>query len=426
MSISIKLVIMIKDHVTILKEIVKYLLIGTVIGAIVGVLGAFFLFSLKWAYQTRNTYPYFIWLLPIGGFTVGYVYHQWGKSVVGGNNQIIEEINKPTKHISFLMTPFVLFGTIITHLFGGSAGREGTAVQIGASVADQLTKVFKLTNEDRRILLKAGVAAGFASVFGTPLAGILFAFEVSNIGKVNYRALFACLVSAVLADAFTRFIGAPHTHYHINLVPDLSFVNMSWSVLAGVVFGVGGMAFSLGTKYSGVLFAKIGYPPLRPLVGGLIFALVVFTFGYETTERFHGLGVEHIVRSFEQEVPSYDFIAKITLTSLILGSGFKGGEVTPIFFTGATLGNALSKVIPLPISLLAGMGFVAVFAAAANTPIATILMGIELFGHESMYYVAIACITAYLISGKTSIYKSQTIGIAKSINLKEDENLKIG
>lgn len=395
---------------------------------LVGAFGAFFLFGLKWAYATRNNFQYFIWLLPIGGFMVGYVYHNWGKSVVGGNNQIIEEINEPKKHISFLMAPFVLFGTLVTHLFAGSAGREGTAVQIGASLADQVTKLFKLDDEGRKILLKSGVAAGFASVFGTPLAGILFSFEFSNIGRTNYRSIFSCLIAAVLADVFTYYLGAPHTHYEIEIVPDLNFVNSAWSILAGIVFGFGGMAFSLATKYSGVLFSKIQYPPLRPLVGGLIFALIVFGFGYGATERFHGLGVEHIVKSFyrDPDVTSYDFIAKITLTALILGAGFKGGEVTPLFFTGATLGNALSKIIPLPTGLLAGMGFVAVFAAAANTPIATILMGIELFGSESMYYIAIACVTAYLVSGKTSIYKAQKVGVAKSLDLKNEEDTLIG
>lgn len=407
-------------------EILKWLGISALIAVFVGVFGAIFLYGLEWAYTTRNAYRWILWLLPVGGFLVGYLYHRWGKEVEGGNNLIIEELNTPTKPIRFLMAPLVLIGTLVTHLFGGSAGREGTAVQIGASLADQCTRLFKLGKLDRNIVIKSGVAAGFASVFGTPLAGMLFSFEVAKTGKTNYNSLIASLSAAILADQVTRFLGAPHTHYHIVSEVEMSIVNFGWAIIAGIVFGVGGLLFSLGTQYSGQLFKTIHYAPLRPAVGGLVFVLIVFSIGYEHTERFHGLGIPHLVLSFEELVPSYDFLAKITLTSLILGAGFKGGEVTPLFFTGATLGNALSRIIPLPLDLLAGMGFVAVFAAAANTPLCTIVMGIELFGSTSMYFIATACVVAYLVSGKTGIYKSQLIGVPKSSKLATHKNQKIG
>jgi len=389
------------------------------------------LYGLDWAYHTRNEFQYFICFLPIGGFLVGYIYQQWGKSVAGGNNLIIEQINSPNKVINFLMAPLVLAGTVVTHLFGGSAGREGTAVQIGASLADQCSKLFKFNNEERVIILKAGVAAGFAAVFGTPLAGMIFSLEVSSLGKTNYKSIAASLFAAILSNIVTLHIThlwhLPHTHYPLeSVIENMTFVQFLWAILAGIIFGIGGLLFSIGTKYSGKLFSKISYAPFRPLIGGLIFAGIVFLIGFEATERFHGLGVPHIKESFEIQVPAYDFMAKIILTSLILGAGFKGGEVTPLFFTGATLGNAISRFIPLPMDLLAGMGFVAVFAAAANTPLATIIMGIELFGSEHMYFIGIACITAYLVSGKTGIYKSQVIGIPKSIKLDKHKNQTIG
>lgn len=414
----------------ILKDIILWLLVSVAISVFVGGFGALFLYGLKWAYNTRTENHWIIWLLPIGGFLVGYLYHRWGKDVVGGNNLIIEEIQNANKPIKFIMAPFVLIGTVVTHLFGGSVGREGTAVQIGASIADQISTLFKLDAQKRVIILKAGVAAGFASVFGTPLAGMMFSFEVAKTGKVNYKSLLVSFSSAILANLVTReiahLIHLPHTEYFINSNLDFSFANFAWAILAGIAFGFAGIAFSLGSKYSGKIFQKIKYAPLRPAIGGFIFAIIVFGIGYEQTKEFHGLGIEHIVHSFTNEVPTYDFIAKIFLTSIILGAGFKGGEVTPLFFTGATLGNALSRIIPLPMDLLAGMGFVAVFAAAANTPITTIIMGIELFGSGNVYYIATACIVAYLVSGKTGIYKSQKIGVPKSSSLNEHKNLTIG
>lgn len=413
-------------HQQIVLEALKWISISALVAVVVGSFGAFFLFGLEWAYNARKHSHWILWLLPVGGFMVGYLYQIWGKHVEGGNNLIIQELNTPTKPIGFLMAPLVLIGTVVTHLLGGSAGREGTAVQIGASLADQCTRFFKLGKIDRNIVLKAGVAAGFASVFGTPLAGMLFSFEVAKSGKLNYNSLIASFSAAILADQVTRMLGAPHTHYHLVSQVEMSIVNFGWAIVAGIVFGVGGLLFSKGTHYSGQFFKTITYPPLRPAVGGLVFVLLVFGIGYEHTERFHGLGIGHIVLSFQELVPTYDFLAKITLTSLILGSGFKGGEVTPLFFTGATLGNALSRVIPLPLDLLAGMGFVAVFAAAANTPLCTIMMGIELFGSESIYFIATACIVAYLVSGPSGIYKSQLVGVPKSSKLAPNKNQKIG
>jgi len=416
---------LIKDLKPIILETLKWLGLSAILSVFVGSFGALFLYGLEWAFQTRNTTPLLIWLLPIGGLLVGLLYYKWGKEVEGGNNLIIQEIISPTKPISFLMAPFVLFGTVVTHLFGGSAGREGTAVQIGASLSNQLSKIFKLNKTDREIVLKAGVAAGFSAVFGTPLAGTIFSLEVAKIGKANYQSITASLFSAILSYLVTNLWGVHHTHYSIKTIGDLNFENFLWAILAGVIFGLGGIAFSLSTKYSSKAFKKIKFAPFRPALGGILFAMIVFGIGYQETEPFHGLGINHILKSFTADVGNLDFLIKILLTALILGSGFKGGEVTPLFFTGATLGNTLSKFIPLERDLLAGMGFVAVFSAAANTPFTTIIMGIELFGSENIYFISIACIVAYIVSGKTGIYKSQLIAYPKSSKLKEHKNALI-
>ncbi|HSJ69525.1 MAG TPA: voltage-gated chloride channel family protein [Anditalea sp.] len=390
----------------------KWLLIATVVGILAGSASAFFLISLSWATEYREANIWLIALLPLGGFTIGWVYHRFGESVVKGNNQLLEEFYNPLKVIPLRMAPLVLFGTIATHLFGGSAGREGTAVQMGGAIADQFTKWFKLSNTDRKALITIGVAAGFASVFGTPLAGAVFALEWLVIGRVRYESILPAFIGAYVAHwTCAGFFDVHHTAYVIPLIPDITIANMMWIIPAGICFGLAGRIFAKATHLWSQFFRTfINYPPLRPVLGGLAVAGLVFLIG---TTKYIGLGIPTIVDAFTEDLPWYDFLAKIGFTSLTLGAGFKGGEVTPLFYTGATLGNALSGIIPLPMALLAGMGFVGVFSGATNTPLACTLMGIELFGAESGVYVGLACVVAYIFSGHAGIYNSQIIGSPK-------------
>ena len=397
----------------------KWIIICTLIGAIAGSISAFFLLSLEWATNYREAHLWIIALLPIGGFLVGLSYHLYGNSVVKGNNLLLEEFHTPKKVIPFKLAPLVLFGTIATHLFGGSAGREGTAVQIGGAVADQFTKIFKLNNQDRKILLIAGISAGFASVFGTPLAGGIFALEVLILGRIRLDAIVPSFLAAVLADYFCQAWNVGHTHYHINSIAEMNPANLLWALLAGIIFGLVSMLFSKSTHFWSSQFKKyIKYPPLRPFIGGVVIAIAVYLIG---TTKYIGLGVPTIVDSFSEAMNKYDFLVKVLFTSFTLGAGFKGGEVTPLFYIGATLGNALIWFIPLPMDLLAGMGFVAVFAGATNTPIACTIMGIELFGIESGVFIAIACSTAYLFSGHSGVYAAQIIGSPKNTHYNNEK-----
>ncbi|MFI2741538.1 voltage-gated chloride channel family protein [Zhouia sp. PK063] len=399
------------EQIPTLVYLLKWLVIATIIGLLAGSGSAFLLLSLEWVTNFRESHHWIILLLPVGGLLIGLSYHYWGTSVVKGNNQLLEEFHNPKKIIPFKMAPLVFFGTVATHFFGGSAGREGTAVQMGGAIADQFTKWFRLKDEDRKVILMVGISAGFASVFGTPLAGAVFALEVMVLGRVRYDALVASFLAAMVADYACLLWGVHHTHYGIDFVPDMNLVNLLWAVLAGIIFGLAGMTFSKATHYWGVLFkGKINYPPLRPVIGGVIIAGAVFALG---TTKYIGLGVPTIVEAFNNKLMPYDFAMKILFTSFTLGAGFKGGEVTPLFYIGAALGNALIWFIPLPMGLLAGMGFVAVFSGATNTPIACTLMGIELFGADCGMYVGVACVVAYLFSGHSGIYSSQIVGSPK-------------
>ncbi|AFY74314.1 chloride channel protein EriC [Synechococcus sp. PCC 7502] len=405
------------------SQLSKWFIISCIVGILSGLGSAVLLASLEWATDWRESHVWIIALLPLGGFLSGWLYYRYGKTVEAGNNLLLEEIHNSKKIIPLRMAPMVLLGTILTHLFGGSAGREGTALQIAASLADQLTKIFNFTSSDRRILLMAGLSGGFASVFGTPLAGTIFGLEVLAIGTINHNALFPCLIAAVVGDRMTLSLGLHHTAYrHATLIPAINLMELISAILAGLAFGITAMLFAkLTHRFSHFFKSKISYAPLRPAIGGLIIALIVWEIG----TKYIGLGIPTIVEAFNQQLPPWDFAAKIGLTALTLGAGFKGGEVTPLFFIGATLGNALSLILPLSAPLLAGMGFVAVFGGAANTPISATLMGIELFGIESGVFIAIACTMSYLSSGRAGIYSAQKIGSGKYHFMSKEEELNL-
>lgn len=398
----------------------KWFLISVLIGIIIGSASALFLASLSWATAFRENHLWIIYLLPVAGLSIGMLYHYWGNDVIKGNNLLIEELQTPRKSVPLIMAPLIYVTTIITHLFGGSAGREGTAVQIGGSIADQFTTYFKLNPRERKILLICGISAGFSSVFGTPIAGTLFGLEVFILGGLMYRAILPALATALIADYVCKAWGIGHTHYIIPLVPGLSYLNILITLAAGVIFGLAARSFSLLNHFLSGLFSKIKYPPFKPFAGGVILLIIIHLIG---NTRYIGLGIPVISEAFIQQEPYDAFIIKLLLTALTLASGFKGGEVTPLFFIGATLGSFLSMFLPLPVGLLAGMGFVAVFSGAANTPLACIFMGLELFGIAPGIYIALACATGYMFSGYKGIYSSQAIGISKRWKLKKHQFL---
>lgn len=399
------------EQIRILPHVLRWSLVAVLVGALAGTASAAFLAALDWATAWRESHLWILVFLPLGGFFVGAIYHRFGKGVEAGNNLILDEIHDPKAVIPLRMTPLVLFGTVATHFFGGSAGREGTAVQMGASLADQLTGPMRLGAPDRRTLLMAGVSAGFAAVFGTPLAGAVFGLEVLAIGRLRYDAIYPCFLAAAVGHVVTLAWGIHHTDYVVGAVPDVTWWGVTCAILAGAVFGTMGRIFAVTTHALAHRFARaIAYPPLRPFAGGAAVACAVWALG---TTRYLGLGIPTIVDAFHGPVPPWDFFAKFLFTAVTLGAGFKGGEVTPLFFIGATLGNALSRVLPLPLPLLSGMGFVAVFAGAANTPLASTLMAVELFGGQAGLYAGLACVASYLFSGHAGIYRSQRVGHAK-------------
>lgn len=385
--------------------ILKWLILSFIISIFIGSASAGFLISLEWVTDYRESHTWIIVFLPLIGLLISWLYLKYGKSADQGNNLLLDTIHQGGDKIPFRMAPLIYVGTIFTHLFGGSAGREGTALQMAGAIADQFSKPFKLSKEERSTLLISAVAGGFAAVFGTPLAGAVFGMEFLRRGKIKYSVIFPTLLTAILSDQVTKLWNASHTHYNIDIVPELSFQVLLYALIAGIFFAVCAAGFSKSMYWTASLWkTKIQYAPYHAFLAGILVIGTVYLLG---TTKYIGLGIPTIIAAFDNQLPAYDFIIKFVLTIVTLSAGFKGGEVTPLFFIGATLGNALSIFIPLPMGLLAGMGFVGVFAGATNTPVACTIMAIELFGPECTIYVAIACGTSYLLSGKTSIYKSQ-------------------
>jgi len=387
-----------------LKNFLRWLVILSILSTTVGTASAGFLQSLEWVTQFREQHIWIIAFLPLAGLLVGLLYHYYGKEVEAGNRVLIDTIRQPKTIIPFRMVPFVYLGTMATHLFGGSAGREGTAMQMAAGIADQLSRPFKLTPEQRSVLIIAAVAAGFGSLFGTPMAGAVFALEFIFWKRIHYNAVLPAIAASFGADYITKCWNTPHTAFFINTVPTISSGNLLYTLLAGVIFGACAALFIRLMHRCKLFFSNnISFPPWRPFLGGILIATAVWAMG---STQYIGLGIPTILASFDTALPSYNFLIKMVFTVVTLSAGFKGGEVTSLFFIGAALGSALSLFIPLPTALLAGMGFVAVFAGASKTPIACSIMAMELFGYESAVFISLACCMAYFASGKKSIYST--------------------
>ncbi|MFC6230666.1 voltage-gated chloride channel family protein [Paenibacillus allorhizosphaerae] len=392
--------------------LVKWIILGSGAGLLTGTASAFFLVGLDYVTGLRMQQPWLLFFLPLGGALVSYLYIAFGKNSAKGNNLILEQIHGGAETIPLRMAPLVLFGTLVTHLFGGSAGREGTAVQMGGSLSEWFGKLLRVNAADRKLLLICGISGGFGSIFGTPLAGTVFGLEVLAIGFISHEALIPAFVASFVGNLVTTsFWGVAHLHYDAGEIPGLSGTVLSKVIVASILFGLTSVLFSELTHALKKGYSRLfGNPVLKSAVGGIVIIGLVYLLG---TRDYLGLGIPLIQQSFYSEVSPSAFVWKLLFTSLTLGAGFQGGEVTPLFAIGATLGNALSHFLGLYAPFLAALGFIAVFCGATNTPIACFLMGIELFGSGGAIYMFIACIVSYAVSGHTGIYTSQLIGTPK-------------
>lgn len=391
-----------------LRYLFKWLALAAIVAVLAGSASAFFLSALTWAAATRTAHVWLVWCLPLAGFAVGWLYLRWGRNVEGGIRMLADEVHAPGQGIPLRMAPMILGATVVSHLFGASVGREGTAVQMGGALADQVTQGLRLGPDDRRLLILAGMSAGFAALFGTPVAGAVFAFEVLTMKRLRTfawpAAILPCLVAAFLGDRVGLWWGVVHTHYVVEAMAAFTPMTVLSTLAAGIVFGLAALVFTNATHHlAAFMKRRVTYAPLRPFLGGVLVALAVWLFA---TDRYLGLGISVILEAFAHPLPFVDTVAKTAFTVVSLGAGFKGGEVTPLFFIGATLGNALAPLLALPFPMLAALGFVGVFAGAAKTPLVSTVMAIELFGPAIAPYAALACAASYLCSGR-AVYRAR-------------------
>lgn len=390
------------------STLAQWTVLGSLVGLVCGAASALFLALLERATDFRLSHESVVYALPIAGLAIGWLYERFGQPIKAGNNLVIDTIHDDGPEVPLRMAPMVLVGTVLTHVFGGSAGREGTAVQMGASLADWLSHRLALEPRMRRQLLAAGVAGGFGSVFGTPIAGTIFGLEFIVLGQIEYDALVPALMASVVGDWTTRALGIRHTAYPpVASAPLTPLLAVKWLCFAALVGAVAVAFIELTHLIKRQGERHIPRLPLRMALGGLAVFVLWKLVG---SSDYLGLGVPSIVRAFtDAPLPFYGFALKLLFTAITVGSGFLGGEVTPLFFIGASLGGVLAVPLGLPRGLAAGVGLAAMFGAASNTPLALSIMAVELLGASMFPHVAIVCVLAYLITGHRSIYPAQRL-----------------
>lgn len=392
-----------------LRVFIKWVLISAVIGAVGGTVGSLFYRSVGWATAIRQTRPFFLWFLPVAGILIVAVYR--GLHVEGlGTNDIIDSILEG-ENIPILLMPVIFVSTVVTHLCGGSAGREGAALQIGGSIGCNVGKLLKLDEKEQRLAILSGMSAVFSALFGTPVTAIVFALEVCSVGIIHYSGLVPCGVAAMTAFGTMKLFQIVPERYCLPAFSHGGVMLLKVAVLA-VICAFVSILFCRCMHFVGHLTEKtVKNPYLRAVAGAALIILLTYLVG---SQRYNGGGVEVIADAIEKgEANIPDFLFKILFTVITLSCGFKGGEIVPTFFIGSTLGCVVGPLLGLPAGFAAAIGLAATFCGAVNCPLTSVILSVELFGSEHILYFAAACFLSYMLSGYTSLYKEQKIIYSK-------------
>ncbi len=388
----------------------RWLFLGALVGGLGGVIGAAFSKCVALATTVREENSWLLYLLPLGGLLIAALYKLCRVSGVGTNEVFLGV--RSEKGVPVLLAPAIFLGTVITHLFGGSAGREGAALQLGGSVASFFGKVFRLNEKDRHILTMCGMSAVFAAVFGTPMGACVFAVEVVFVGRLLSAAMFPCLVSAVTGYGTAKLLGAHAEHFNVHTIPDFN-VNTLWRVLAVAVIGAFvSMLFCWVMHTGSHLFKRfVKNEFVRVFAGGVLIVALSLLLG---TNDYNGGGMHVIERVFNEGIVRPEaFLLKMIFTSITIGAGYKGGEIVPTLFIGATMGGTVALLIGMDPAFGAAVGIAALFCGVTNCPITTILLCVELFGGEGALFYMIAAIVSFLLSGYFSLYSGQEMVFSK-------------
>lgn len=388
----------------------KWVVFAILTGTIVGLVSSAFYFVLSFVTIVREQNSWIIYLLPIAGLAIVATYHFMKNDNDGGTNLVISAVHSGDR-IPLRMTPSIFISTALTHLFGGSAGREGAALQIGGSIGNALGKLFRFDEKDTHVIIMCGMSAAFSTLFGTPMAAAIFPMEMVSVGVMYYMALVPCVVSSLTAHGIAVLLGVTGEAFHVTGIPSLQLVPTLQVVLVAVICAFISIGFCGILHRVEELYKKfLKNPYLRIFVGGCLVVLLTILVG---DNSYNGAGMHVIEEAISGNVAPEAFILKIIFTALTIGAGYKGGEIVPTFFVGATLGCLLGQMIGLSPSLCAAIGMISLFCGVTNCPISSLLISFELFGFEGMPYYLVAVAFSYMLSGYSGLYRSQKIMYSK-------------
>ena len=401
-----------QDYGAHLLILLKWIAISIGIGIIVGSISSVFGHTLIYVNNLRAQYPFVIYFLPVGGLMIVALYRGCRNTSDKGTNTVVASIQESTD-IPFRMAPLIFIGTTITQLVGGSAGREGAALQLGGSIAKRLGRLYNLNGDNQRTIVMCGMSAAFSALFGTPLAAAVFSLEVVNVGIMHYAALVPCVISSLTANLVAQFFQVPPEVFPVTQIPQVTALNLLKLLAFGAVVGGISSLFCVVLHKAEHLYEKyIKNQYLRIAVAGVLLIGMTLALG---TQEYLGSGmgiIEHIFH--EGETHWYTFLMKMLFTAVTLGAGFKGGEIVPSFTIGAALGCAVASVLGLPVELVAACGMVGLFCGVTNSPITSLLIAFELFGFEGMPYYLMTIAVSYMVSGDHSLYHKQKIVFSKT------------
>lgn len=393
-----------------IKTFLKWVCIAVIIGVVVGIFSIMFSFCLTWVTDFRETHTYIIYFLPVAGCFIVFMYKIFNYSNNKGTNLVLSTIHSETQ-LPFRMAPLIFVSTVVTHMFGGSAGREGAALQLGGSIGSKIARVLKMDEQDQHVVIMCGMSAAFSALFGTPMAAAIFAMEVVSVGVMYYAALVPCVFSAIIASNFASTMGISPESFKISHIPEMDLENSIKIIMIAMACAALSVLFCMLLHGTGDLYRKyLKNPYLRIIIAGVIIVVLTLILG---TDDYLGAGIPVIERAIEGEAFPLAFLIKMLFTAITLEAGFKGGEIVPSFCIGATFGCIAGHILGISPSLCAAVGMIALFCGVTNCPITSLLISFELFGYKGAAYFMIAISVSYLLSGYYGLYHDQTIVYSK-------------
>ena len=385
-----------------ITEAFKWMLFSLITGTVIGLVGTFFMYCLNTVIDYRDSHRLIIALSPIAGILIVAFYKAMDSENDKGTNTVIASVSSGNS-VPVKMAPLIFLATVITHMYGGSAGREGAALQIGGSLGSYIGELLKINKNGKKIFVMSGMSAAFSALFGTPVTASIFAMEVASVGNMQYGSFVPCVISALIANKIAVYFGYSAENYTVTAYPEISFIVLLKVVVFGFLCAGISTVFVLALHKIGALFKAVENQYLRIIIGGCIIVVLFVIFGRD----YSSTGIAVIERAVEGEVVPYAFILKILLTAITLGCGFKGGEIVPSLFIGATFGCLVGQFLNISPSFLATVGMVSIFCGVTNCPLASLFMAVELFGSKNIVLYLLCIAVTYNLSGYYSLYKTQ-------------------